>query len=131
MTTVTTPTAAVKATPAAVKTTPAAELPKPAVKAEDLPIIAAAPTQTPTIEERLEKFEQLQNLKKRRDQVQEAIDDLGDFQVSPTGGAELRLTDSYKRTFSIAHPLVISDMVGHAKAKLVAELANIDALFLL
>jgi hypothetical protein len=83
------------------------------------------------IEQRLEKFHQLEKLKERRDTIQDALDDLADFHIAPTGGANLQLQDSKRNTFAIAHPVVIGEMVTLAKKKLQEELDAIDAQFIL
>ena len=88
------------------------------------------PAKSETIEKRLERFAQLERLKERRDQVTEALEDLNNFHLSAAGSASLKLTDSRNTTFAISHPLVIADMVESAKAKLAAEVAAIDAQFL-
>jgi hypothetical protein len=84
-----------------------------------------------TIEERINRFLQLSKLLERREKVTEALEDLNDFQISPTGGANLKLTDSKGRTFAIAHPVVIGEMVAVANQKLHDELNIIDAAFLI
>ena len=88
------------------------------------------PATPEAIEKRLARFAELERLKERRDQVTDALDDLNNFHLSNAGSASLRLTDSRNTTFNISHPLVIADMVASAKAKLAAEVAAIDAQFL-
>ena len=83
----------------------------------------------PTIEARLKKLQQINDLVERREVVTDAIDNLSGFYISPEGtGCNLRLTDSKGKTFAIAHPSVIGEMVSMAKEKLSAELNRIENL---
>lgn len=83
----------------------------------------------PTIEARLKKLQQINDLAERREVVTDAIDNLSGFYISPEGtGCNLRLQDSKGKTFAIAHPSVIGEMVAMAKEKLSAELARIENL---
>lgn len=85
------------------------------------------PVTLPTIEARLKKIADLQEQVERRETVVEAIANLNSFHIAPTGGANLKFTDSKSKTFGIAHPVVIGEMVNLAKTKLEIELANIEA----
>lgn len=81
------------------------------------------------IEARLKKLDEINNLADRRQVVAEAIENLTGFYISPDGnGSNLRLTDSKGKTFAIAHPSVIGEMVSMAKQKLSAELTRIENL---
>lgn len=83
------------------------------------------------IEERINRFLELNRLLERREKITEALDDLNEFQISPTGGANLKLTDGRGKTFAIAHPVVIGEMVHFAKQKLQEELNQVDAMFII
>jgi len=90
----------------------------------------AAPKKAfPTIEARLKKLEEINDLAERREVVTDAISNLAGFYISPEGtGCNLRLQDSKGKTFAIAHPSVIGEMVAMAKEKLSAELNRIENL---
>lgn len=81
----------------------------------------------PTIEARLQKLEDLQKLVERRETLKDAIDNLGGFYIAPSGNCNLRLQDSTGKTFAIAHPSVIGEMVDMAKARLNSELSKIES----
>lgn len=83
------------------------------------------------IEKRIEKFNNLLKLIERREQVQEALQDLKDFQITQTGSHNVRLTDGKGKTFAIAHPIVIGEMVSVAKSRLQDELSTIEAKFII
>lgn len=90
----------------------------------------AVKDETPSIEKRLEKFHQLEKVLERREKIAEAVEELQDFYIAPTGtGCLLKLQDSKGNTFAISHPAVIGEMVGLAKAKLQKELEAIDQEF--
>jgi hypothetical protein len=84
-----------------------------------------------TIQERINRFHELELLKEKRDEVEEALGQLDKFQISPTGSANMKLSDGKGNTFGIAHPIVIGEMVALAKSKLKSELEKIDASFIL
>lgn len=84
----------------------------------------------PSIEARLKKLEELQELSDKRDVIVSALENLNKFYINPTGqGANLKLTDSKNNSFGIAHPAVIGEMVHMAKAKLQDELTKIEDAF--
>lgn len=91
--------------------------------------VAAKPAKS--IEERLNRFQELEMLKDRREELTEALKQLDKFQISPTGGANLKLSDGKSNTFAIAHPSVIGEMIALAKSKLTTELQSIDEQFIL
>lgn len=96
------------------------------VKVQPLPV----KDENPSIEKRLEKFYQLEKVLERREKIAEAVTELQDFYIAPTGtGCLLKLQDSKGNTFAISHPAVIGEMVGIAKAKLQKELEAIDQEF--
>lgn len=81
----------------------------------------------PPIEARIKRLDELQELAERRQTVAEAIHNLDEFYIAPDGrGCNLKLQDSKGRTYAIAHPSVIGEMVSLAKGKLSAELARIE-----
>lgn len=83
----------------------------------------------PAIEARLKKLQEINDLAERREVVTDAITNLSGFYISPEGtGCNMRLQDSKGKTFAIAHPSVIGEMVAMAKEKLSAELARIENL---
>ena len=83
----------------------------------------------PTIEARLKKLQEINDLAERREVVTDAIQNLSGFYISPEGtGCNMRLQDSKGKTFAIAHPSVIGEMVAMAKEKLSAELNRIENL---
>jgi hypothetical protein len=86
---------------------------------------------TSTIQERINRFHELELLKEKRDEVEEALGQLDKFQISPTGSANMKLSDGKGNTFGIAHPIVIGEMVALAKSKLKSELEKIDTSFIL
>jgi 2-oxoglutarate dehydrogenase complex dehydrogenase (E1) component-like enzyme len=104
--------------------------------AEKLPLIVPEKKQepktelkksVPTIEQKLKKLEEINELVERREVVTDAIQNLAGFYISPEGtGCNLRLQDSKGKTFAIAHPAVIGEMVSMAKAKLADELNRIE-----
>ena len=84
-------------------------------------------TTLPPIEARIKKLDELQNLAERRETVRQAIQNLEGFYISPEGGScNLKLSDSKGKTFAIAHPSVIGEMVSLAKTKLSTELTKIE-----
>ena len=84
---------------------------------------------SPTIQQKLQKLEEINELVERREVVTDAIQNLAGFYISPEGtGCNLRLQDSKGKTFAIAHPAVIGEMVSMAKAKLADELNRIENL---
>jgi len=96
------------------------------VKVQPLPV----KNESPSIEKRLEKFYQLEKVLERREKIADAVKELQDFYIAPTGtGCMLKLQDSKGNTFAISHPAVIGEMVGMAKAKLQKELEAIDQEF--
>jgi hypothetical protein len=83
----------------------------------------------PAIEARLKKLQEINDLAERREVVTEAIQNLSGFYISPEGtGCNMRLQDSKGKTFAIAHPNVIGEMVAMAKEKLSTELSRIENL---
>lgn len=83
----------------------------------------------PPIEARLKKLNEINELADRREVVKEAIQNLAGFYISPDGtNCNLRLQDSKGKTFAIAHPSVIGEMVSLATAKLTTELERIETL---
>lgn len=100
--------------------------------AERLPVIVPEKRQDampalPTIEVRLKKLDELQELAARRETVADAIQNLDEFYIAPDGrGCNLKLQDSKGKTYAIAHPSVIGEMVSLAKTKLSAELTKIE-----
>jgi hypothetical protein len=109
--------------------------PKPEIVADKKPELSnyqvSAPATTSTIQERITRFHELELLKEKRDEVEEALGQLDKFQISPTGSANMKLSDGKGNTFGIAHPIVIGEMVALAKSKLKSELEKIDASFIL
>ena len=101
-------------------------------KAEELPTITAQKKEVlarpmPTIEARLKKLDELNELVEKRDNVLSALDNVKKFYVSPTGqGCNLKLTDSTGNSFGIAHPAVIGEIVAMATDKLQQELNKIE-----
>lgn len=73
------------------------------------------------------KFTQLQKLMERREQIGEALEDVTNFTISPTGGANVNFRDAKGNSFAIAHPIVIGEMVSMAKNRLQEELNKIDS----
>lgn len=84
-----------------------------------------------SIQERINRFYELEKLMERRDTLVEHLEKLGGFNVSPTGSAHLKITDDKGSSFGIAHPIVIGEMVHLAKLKLNAELETVEALIIL
>lgn len=83
----------------------------------------------PPIAARLKKLEEITELAERREVITEAIQNLAGFYIAPDGtGCNLRLQDSKGKSFSVAHPSVIGEMVSMAKDKLNAELVRIESL---
>ncbi|MEP7319714.1 MAG: hypothetical protein ABI921_13260 [Panacibacter sp.] len=96
----------------------------------NLTVSAPAPGEShkpATIQERINRFYELEKLMERRDLVVEHLEKLGGFTVTPTGGAHMKITDDKGIAFGIAHPHVIGEMVHIAKEKLRAELETIEA----
>ena len=92
--------------------------------------IISAPVPPPTIEQRIAKFKQLETVLERRDQISDAIKQLDDFYIAPSGNScNLKLTDSRNKTFAISHPSVIGEMIHLARTKFQAELTAIDTEF--
>ena len=84
-------------------------------------------TTLPPITARLKRLDELRELAQRRETVAEAIQNLTEFYIAPDGrGCNLKLQDSKGKTYAIAHPSVIGEMVSLAKNKLTTELANIE-----
>lgn len=105
---------------------------KVAAKADEKPAAkepTKEPAKRPAIEERIKKFERLQNLLERRDTIKEALDNVSSFYISPAGTCNLKFQDSNGKGFGIAHPSVIGEMVHLAKVKLEKELQEIEDSF--
>lgn len=83
------------------------------------------------IQERINRFYELEKLMERRDTLVEHLEKLGGFNVSPTGSAHLKITDDKGNSFGIAHPIVIGEMVHLAKLKLNTELETVEAQIIL
>ena len=83
------------------------------------------------IQDRINRFYELERLMERRDALVEHLDKLGGFTVAPTGGAHMKITDDRGNSFGIAHPMVIGEMVHLAKEKLQAELTSVEAQIIL
>ena len=83
------------------------------------------------IENRIARFEKLQELLERRDVLADSLKELENFKVTNNAGAQLTLKDARNRTFAINHPEIIAEMVALAKGKLETEIAAIDAQFIL
>lgn len=84
----------------------------------------------PTIQERLAKFDALSKILERREQVADALEELTNFYIPPTGtGCKLTLQDGRNNSFAISNPAVIAEIVALAKTKLQTELDNIDNQF--
>lgn len=82
----------------------------------------------PPIEVRLKKLQKIQQLADRRETLLAALENLNDFYVTPDGnGCNLRFSDSKGKTFGIAHPMVIGEMVSLAKGKLTVELTKVES----
>lgn len=79
------------------------------------------------IQERINRFYELEKLMERRDSLVEHLEKLGGFTIAPTGGAHMKITDDKGNSFGIAHPIVIGEMVHLAKEKLQAELNSVEA----
>ena len=80
-----------------------------------------------SIQEKLEKLDELNELVEKRDTIIDALKNVSSFYISPAGNAHLKFQDSKGNTFGIAHPSVIGEMVAMASKKLTDELAAIDA----
>lgn len=92
--------------------------------------IAEVKKQNPaiTIDSKLTKLARLSELAERRETVLSAVQNLKEFYISPDGnGVNLRLQDSKGKTFAIAHPYVIAEIVSMCKSKLVAEVEKIES----
>lgn len=74
-----------------------------------------------------QKFSQLQKLMEKREQIGDFLEDVTNFNISPTGGAHVQFRDNKGNTFAIAHPIVIGEMVSMSKNKLQEELNKIDS----
>jgi len=84
----------------------------------------------PTIEERLKKLEELQELSDKRETIVDHLESLNKFYISPSGqGCNLKLQDSKGNTFGISHPIIIGEMIHMAKSKLQDELTKIEEAF--
>lgn len=83
----------------------------------------------PPMEARLKKFQELEALLERRESIKEHLQNVAAFYISPTGNCHLKFTDSAGKTFGIAHPIVIGEMVHMAKEKLQQELDQIEKAF--
>lgn len=125
-------------------TVAAAEIKKPDVakleSADQVHLVAAnlAAAEQPkpqpkilTMQERLDRFYELQRLEEKREQIIEALERVNGFQLSGTGGENMRLQDSKGQTFSISHPIIIGEMVHQAKSKLQQLLAEVEAQFVI
>lgn len=83
----------------------------------------------PSMAERIKKFEELETILKRRNSLEEHLQNVKTFYISPTGNSHLKLTDSNGKTFGIAHPIVIGEIVAMTKLKLQKELDEIETQF--
>lgn len=122
-----------KATNGAAKENQVANTTSPAIKPElsDLHVSVPVPKPALTIQQRLDRFYQLERLNERREDLLDALKKVESFQISPTGAGEnLRFSDGKGNTFAIAHPIVIGEMVNLAKTKLQAQLAEVEAQFI-
>lgn len=84
-----------------------------------------------SIQDRINRFYELERLMERRDTLVEHLEKLGGFTVAPTGGAHMKITDDRGNSFGIAHPMVIGEMVHLAKEKLQAELTSVESQIIL
>lgn len=84
----------------------------------------------PPIQTRLSKLRDLNKILERREEVAEALENLTDFYIAPTGNAcNLKLQDSKNKTFVISNAAIVAEMVELAKGKLQSELNEIDNQF--
>lgn len=89
--------------------------------------VAAEKQKTLTIEQRLKKIEQLYKLKDRREELVQHLSNLNDFNIDPTGSANLKLDDGNNHRFTIANAETIVEMVELLKAKVIGYIAEIDS----
>ena len=83
----------------------------------------------PTIEERIKKLDQLKLLAERRDLVKDALKNVGGFYIAPTNAnCNVKMTDSNGKSFNIAHPFVIEEILTVVTFKLEEELDKIETL---
>ena len=106
-----------KETPAAVKL--------PTIEPEKRENVTSKKAQ-PTLEEKLTILEELNNLVEKRDLVRDALKDVGNFYISPSGNCHVKMTDSNGKSFSISHPAVIEEVLTHVTFKLEEELDKVE-----
>jgi hypothetical protein len=82
----------------------------------------------PTIEEKILKLEELNQLSGKRDLLKEALKNVSNFYISPSGNVNVKMTDSNGKSFSIAHPFVIEEIQTIVLFKLEQELDKIETL---
>ena len=81
-----------------------------------------------TIEDKILKLEELNQLAEKRDLVKEALKNVCGFYISPSGNCNVKMTDSNGKSFSIAHPFVIEEILTVVTYKLEQELDKIETL---
>ena len=119
--------------------TKTAEQPKQNTAAVKLPTIepekrqdvttAPAKKSAPTLEEKLDILEELNNLVQKRELIKEALKDVGNFYISPSGHCQVKMTDSNNKSFTISHPAVIEEVLNHVTFKLEEELDKVETQF--
>lgn len=83
----------------------------------------------PTLEEKLDILEELNNLVQKRELVQEALKNVSSFYISPSGHCQVKMTDSNGKSFTISHPAVIEEVLNHVTFKLEEELDKVETQF--
>jgi hypothetical protein len=80
-----------------------------------------------TLEDRLKKMVELNQLLERRTLLTDALDDVNGFVHTANDPASIQFTDSKRHGFSISNSLVIADMLQLAKDRLKSELLKVES----
>lgn len=85
-----------------------------------------APVVNPPIEKRLAHLQKLIEISERREEIQNAIQKVEGFYITPSGNCKIGLTDSKNSSFNITHTGLVTELVVIVKDRLQKELDKLD-----
>lgn len=83
----------------------------------------------PNFDEKLKMLDELNSLVEKRSLVREALKNVSDFYIAPSGHCSVKMTDSNNKSFSISHPFVIEEILKQVTFKLEEELDRVETSF--
>jgi hypothetical protein len=104
---------------------PGQEQPKEEKPSEEKPKVETP--KMPTVEERLKKLEELQDLADRREVLVDALKDVKAFNYKSTNSTPRLSFSDGKNNFSISNAAVIGELVNVTVSKLESEIAAIES----